>query len=196
MTANNRKRPSDLQDLLDLLHSKSLNEQPEQLLALRRRIWDLAQYQLPTTDPLRREIDSEDLAQLTLLQLVRNGNSFRGTTWEEFFAFVSTIVAQQKVDLARHYTRDKRIRDDHTLTEHTLERTPPTPSTILTREEDRERLRALILELPPSLRAALEHRLAGRDYAEIAEREQATVESVRQRISRALRVLRERWRKG
>jgi RNA polymerase sigma factor (sigma-70 family) len=60
-------------------------------------------------------------------------------------------------------------------------------------QEDRERLRLLLGTLSEPHQAVLLLRLDGMDNGEIAARLGITVETVRQRLSRAIRTLQERW---
>jgi RNA polymerase sigma factor (sigma-70 family) len=69
----------------------------------------------------------------------------------------------------------------------------PTPSFGAMAQEDRDRLLLLLRTLSDSHRAVLQLRLEGMDNAEIAARLGLTVETVRQRLSRAIRLLQERW---
>jgi RNA polymerase sigma factor (sigma-70 family) len=153
----------------------------------------MAHARLGKNDLLRQALDSEDLAQDALVQLIQHVERFRGTTWREFFAFVISILAQRKTDLARFHTREKRTVDRVELANREGDRSPAAPSVIVSHGEDRDRLRALVGGLPESLRWALELRLDGMGYDEIGAAAEISTANARQRVSRALGILKQRW---
>lgn len=105
------------------------------------------------------------------------------------------VLLREKTDLGRHHGRQMRstaaIESDSDAAAAVAD--PVTPSVVLASAEDRERLETWLEELPESPRAALRLRLDGIDYAGIARRLEVSEDNARQRVSRALRVLRERW---
>ena len=102
------------------------------------------------------------------------------------------MTIQRRLDQMRRHGRQKRQRvtasDSHDVSE------PVTPSVIAMGREERERLRSLIDDLPRSLGSVLQLRLDGMDYAEIANEVGLSEANARQRVSRCIKVLRERWR--
>lgn len=156
------------------------------------RLRQMARRHLPPESALRAMIDSEDLLQDGLLQLVRNVEQFRGATWPEFLAFVHAILAQKKQQHARrHQVRAGEF--DAKPPQETLPSGQPSPSVDVMAQEDRSRLRQLIAALGEPYRMTLLLRLEGLDNDEIARRLAITPEALRQRLSRAVRMLQERW---
>lgn len=191
MSGSASNRPQDLTEFRSLFAPVDHDLAPEHFACLRRRIRCLAQEVLPPNDDLRREIDSEDLAQDVLLHLVQHVDEFRGSTWPEFFAFVRTMTHQRRLDRARRQNRQKRQRDPEAQTHRATE--PKSPSVIAMGREEKRRLRLLIEDLPQSLKAVLELRLQGKGYAEIADEIGFSEANTRQRVSRSIKTLRERW---
>lgn len=186
------QRPEDLRALLQELARASDAGDSSGVADLTARMHALAHARLGRGDRLRLALDSEDLAQSALFDLVRNVHYFRGTTWAEFFAFADKVLQRRRADLARHLNRRRRNGDIADL--DVREQAAPEPS--VPRAETAEhaaRARALVGELPSSLRAPLELRLAGMDYEVIGERLGLTSVTVRKRVSRALSELRRRW---
>lgn len=185
--------PEDLRQLLEILQRAAADGSPSALLALRRRIQHYARASLPRGDRLRLEMDSEDLAQDALLKLIRVVHRFRGNTWAEFFAFVRSVTAREKISRAREQARGS--------AREPLETPTPspdgaTPSLILSRREERARLEALIDSLPEAYRIPLRLRLEEKSYAEIGRLLGLTETAARKRVSRALAQLRARWQGG
>ncbi len=190
----NTARPQDLSALL--AEMQSAGDQPAEVYTAKLlvQVRGLAHQALNPDDRLRLVMDSEDLAQDALMQLVRTVHRFRGTTWAEFFGFVRRVLSQQAVDHARHHGCQKRDPDPAELVLSAEGRMPPTPSDLVVAGEQEQRLRELIGQLPELLRRSLGLRLAGKDYAEIARDEGISLANARQRISRSLRLLQEKWR--
>jgi RNA polymerase sigma factor (sigma-70 family) len=185
-------RPEDLLQLLTAV--RALGAAPD-AVALREflpRLRNMARRHLPPESALRAMIDSEDLLQEGLLQLVRNIDQFRGGSWPEFLAFVHAILAQKKMQQARrHQVRAGEF--DAKPPHESLPSDQPTPSVDVMAQEDRARLRQLIAGLGEPYRLALQLRLEGLDNAAIAARLGITEDALRQRLSRAVRTLQERW---
>ncbi|MCB9877605.1 MAG: sigma-70 family RNA polymerase sigma factor [Planctomycetes bacterium] len=165
---------------------------PASLLALWVRIRNMARKHLPPYSSLRAGLDSEDLAQEGLLHLVRNIERFRGCTWPEFLAFAHAVVQQKVGQQARRMNVRSgeffgEVADDQMSGEQV------TPSVDAMAGEDRRRLRELMAGLPESYREPLMLRLNGHENAEIAARLGLTPVALRQRMSRAMKMLQERW---
>ncbi len=192
---NDRERPDDLRALLADLERASGAHGSAGVANLATRVHALAHARLGRGDRLRLALDSEDLAQSALFDLVRNVRYFRGTTWAEFFAFTEKVLQRRRADLARHLNRQRR---NGTIADVDVgEQAAPEPATSGPEvSEQAVRARALVAELPTALRAPLELRLAGMDYEVIGARLGLTLVTVRKRVSRALAELRRRWSGG
>jgi RNA polymerase sigma-70 factor (ECF subfamily) len=185
-------RPQDLKELITAMRALGATPPAVALRTFLPRLRQMARFHLPTTSAVRALIDSEDLLQEGLLQLVRNVEQFRGRTWSEFLAFVHAILAQKKLrHRRRHQVRAEEFKS--TPPHDSLPAEMPTPSFGAMAQEDRERLRLLLGTLSEPHQAVLLLRLDGMDNGEIAARLGITVETVRQRLSRAIRTLQERW---
>lgn len=160
------------------------------LLAWWKRLRKMARSHLPANSPLRCGLDSEDLLQDGLLKLVKHVGCFRGATWPEFLAFVNSVLQQRVVDHAR--------RLDVRRKEHMVQDLQPvardrTPSVNVAEREERQRLTELIEDLPEPYRAAMLMRLSGLANSEIATRLGVAEVALRKRLSRAMKMLKERW---
>jgi len=139
-------------------------------------------------------MDSEDLAQDALLALVRGVHEFRGKTWGEFFAFSRSLIERQKIDLRRHHGREKRTshaESSQCSSNQALD--TDSPSVLASGKEDRQKLLALLEELPEPKREAMRMRLQSLDYETIADKLEMSPANARQTVSRAIRMLRELW---
>lgn len=186
--------PEDLRELLRSLVAGPGTPAPE-LDRLRQRIWEMAQRRLGPADRLRRALDSEDLAQEALAALIDAAPGFRGRSWGEFIAFAGAVLDRTIQGQARRNgaeCRDPGRVDPAPPSELTPGR-GPTPSAELASEEDRRRAHALLESLPAAFREPLRLRLHDRSYEEIAAASGISAEAARQRVSRALRMLRELW---
>ncbi len=185
--------PADLRALLDELARAADNPGGGDLMAgLAARVHALAHARLGRADRLRIALDSADLAQSALLDLVRNVRYFRGTTWAEFSAFVEKVLLRRRADLARHLNRQRRngsMEDVDVATQAA----PDITVLGLATAERAARARALVADLSSDLRVPLELRLAGEDYEAIGSQLGLTPATVRKRVSRALVELRRRW---
>lgn len=186
------QRPDDLQQLVSAMCALGATPTAGALAEFLPRLRQMARRHLPPESALRAMIDSEDLLQEGLLQLVRNVEQFRGATWPEFLAFVHAILAQKKQQHARrHQVRAGEY--DGKPPHESLPSDQPTPSVDAMAQEDRQRLRQLVASLSEPYRMTLLMRLEGHDNDEIARRLGITSEALRQRLSRAVRMLQERW---
>lgn len=194
MSANPKELPEDLASLLRALRCAGPDPGHRQLIELRTRIQMMSSHQLPPGDALRLVMDSEDLAQDSLLALVQGSHAFRGTTWAEFIAFARALIERQKVDLRRHYGRSKRHMDAESAEaaeDHVIQ--SESPSFIAAGKEERHRLLELLEGLPELQRRALRLRLRSLDYDAIAAELEMSRDNARQTVSRAIRRLRELW---
>ena len=186
------QRPDDLQQLVSAMSALGATPTAGALAEFLPRLRHMARRHLPAESSLRAMIDSEDLLQEGLLQLVRNVDQFRGGSWPEFLAFVHAILAQKKQQHARrHQVRAGEF--DAAPAQDSLPSGQASPSVDAMAQEDRLRLRQLIGALAEPYRTTLQLRLEGHDNDEIARRLCISDEALRQRLSRAVRMLQERW---
>lgn len=185
-------------DLAQLLAElRGARQHTAQILSSRLlvQVRNLARRHLDPHDRLRRVMDSEDLAQDTLMDLIRALDRFRGSTWNEFLAFARALFERRKVEGARHHgARPADLHPQGRLGDvDPPSPSTPTPSEVIAAREEAERLDRLVAELPSIYREALRLRLQGLTYDDIASGMALTNHAVRQRISRALRMLKKRW---
>jgi RNA polymerase sigma factor (sigma-70 family) len=186
-------RPADLQELLAAMQRVAGDPHPAVLLEWLPRLRRMARAHLPPNSPLRIAGDSEDLLQEGLVQLVRKVDTFRGETWPEFLAFVHAVLAQKKgQQVRRHVVRQKEFAP--VAESDTLSAEQPTPSVDAMAAEDRAKVRRLVQELSEPYRTTMQLRLEGHEPEAIAGQLGITAEALRQRLSRAVRMLQERWR--
>lgn len=186
------KPPQDLLDLQAELRGMRDASSAELLTRILPRLRTMARQNLPPKSQLRLGFDSEDLLQEGLLQLVRQVDTFRGTTWAEFLAFAHSILTQKTAQQARRHTV-RRNEFQSTFDSSALPSDDPTPSVNASTAEDKKRVKLLVGTLPEPYREAIELRLQGFENQAIAERLGISEEAVRQRLSRAVKMLQERW---
>ncbi len=186
------ERPTDLQQFLDLLSGLRGHADRTALEQIRTHIRGMVKVRMSPTDTLRRSLDSEDLTQETLFDLVRNVGYFRGATWGEFYAFLDAILQRRKSDLARHHNRLRRNGATHAISLSTLDLADcgQSPGSSVVDAEDLLRLRRLVQELPPESATVIQLRMQGLDHEEIATRLSITAGK---RLSRAIAELRRGW---
>jgi RNA polymerase sigma-70 factor (ECF subfamily) len=161
-----------------------------------RRVRSLCSQRLGAGDRLRGAMDSEDLTQDVLLDLIAAIEEFRGTSWQEFFAFVDALVGRRKVQHSRKLGAAKRggFAAPETLPTEGGVASAASPSGIAAGDEERERAMRLLESLPEDERQPIQWRLLEElSYAEIAHRLGLSEEAARKRVSRGLRRLKERW---
>ena len=186
-------RPADLEELLGAMRAAANDPQSAVLLEWLPRLRRMARSHFPAHSPLRVGFDSEDLVQEGLLQLVRTVDAFRGTTWPEFLAFVHAVLAQKKGQhVRRHAVRQKEFAPE--ACSSSVAGPQATPSVDAMAAEDRAKVRRLVNELPEPYRTTMLLRLDGLDADALSARLGITAEALRQRLSRAVRLLQERWR--
>jgi RNA polymerase sigma factor (sigma-70 family) len=184
--------PEDLAALLKELRGVRDASVAQLLVSFLPRLRHMARRHLPAQSPLRLGIDSEDLVQEGLLQLVNEVDRFRGSTWPEFLAFVHSLFAQKAAQQARR----QRVRKGELGSVHEaadLVGGEATPSVNLSSSEDRKRLRRLLGELAEPYKTVMRLRLDGLDHGEIASKLGITAATARQRLSRAIKMMQERW---
>ncbi len=190
--------PSDLAALIKDLQASQDAGPGVMLTKLIPQLHRAAKRHLPANSPLRINIDSEDLMQETLLHLIANVGAFRGSSWAEFLAFTKAITLQKAAEAARR-AQARNARFDLVKPQKTPSQTPeqpsldPTPSVHASAKEDKQRLTVILAELPELYRMVMRLRLDGLKTTAIAALLHVTDETVRQRLSRALQMLQERW---
>jgi len=189
--------PTDLAELIDELRGlrESANSErasSERIRAILPRLRSMVRKNMPSKSPLRLGIDSEDLLQESLFQLVRQIDSFRGATWGEFIAFAQAILTQKTAQQARrHQLRRNELGAAQGASE--VLSTDPTPSVDASRAEDKMRVQSLVRTLPSKYRRPIEMRLSGHGNDVIAKELGLTDQTLRQRMSRAMTMLKSRW---
>jgi RNA polymerase sigma-70 factor, ECF subfamily len=168
-------------------------DDPLVLHRLMKRIQGECQRRLGSRDRLRRVMDSQDLGQNVLFELVRSIDDFRGEDWESFLGFVRRIIDNRIKGAARRATAARRDleREARASEAPELRFRGAGPHTQNADREDATRLRQLVGELPDDYRQVMTLRFEGHDYAEIARQLDLTEPAVRKRFSRALNMLRE-----
>lgn len=188
--------PPDLEHLLHALRGARIDLSKVLQDDLLRRVRALCSQRLGAGDRLRASMDSEDLSQDVLLDLIDASGEFRGQTWKEFFAFVDALVGRRKVQHARRLGAAKRggFAAPEALPTEGGAAPAGTPSHVAAQEEERERAKQLLDLLPDEERLPIQWRLLEElSYAEIGERLGISEEAARQRVSRGLKRLKDRW---
>lgn len=125
---------------------------------------------------LRRELDSGDLVQEALVEVVEAFPRFEMRDERSFVRWLATLVENRLRELARYHGREKR---DHSrrvplASEEGSLGGPadpgPSPSQEARGHEAQERLEGALRDLPANWRAALELRRAGLEFEPIAQR--------------------------
>lgn len=169
------------------------NEPPLDPLALATewqtiRRW--ARSYLTPNDRLRRFIDSDDLCQDVILEIVRGRSNFRGRSMREFFGWADTIMRRRVADRARDVDGMPDAAAD-VADESVVGRTR-SPTSVAAENDEKERMHERVLGLPEPYRSVIDLKLRGMDHPEIATRLGISPENSRQRYLRALEMLREK----
>jgi RNA polymerase sigma-70 factor (ECF subfamily) len=189
--------PADPEQLLQRAQAGE-NSALGQLLELYRNYLALLA-RLQIGQRLQGKVDDSDLVQETFLRAHRDFAGFRGSTEEEFVAWLRQILAYQLANLVRRYLstqrRDVRLEQDlvGALEEssHALGRgllaPHSTPSQQAVRREQSVLLADALGQLPGAYREVIILRhLEGLPLAQVASRMGRTVDSVRKLWTRAL----------
>jgi RNA polymerase sigma-70 factor (ECF subfamily) len=143
--------------------------------ALRAQLIAIANEELP--DGLRAKVGPSDLVQETAIDMQRNFDQFRGTTAEECFAWLRSILRNNVVDAVRHFqaTRKRDLACDRL----------PEGSAI--RHEDAAVVSRLLARLPPEQGRVIELRYwRSLSFAEIGAEMNRSTDAVRKLWYRAL----------
>lgn len=135
---------------------------------------------------LRDSEDARDVCQEALRRAFEQLNAF--DTLNRFELWLRRIV----INCARDLLRRRGVRRAAADELSRLPAPPPPPEDVIAVREDRERLQRALARLPIELREALvAHLLEDRDYRELAEILDLSVNAVRIRVHRALARMRE-----
>jgi RNA polymerase sigma-70 factor (ECF subfamily) len=179
---------------LDAARQGSDDDLGRVLEAYRGYLLGVAEGELGST--LRPKAGASDVVQDSLLEARTGFDRFRGTTPEEFFAWVLMILRRNLADLARRYRtagcravgREEPLA--RSLPGTIPARTVPPPDRAAA-AEDADRLRAAIARLPADVRAVLTWRHEDRlGWEEIGARLGKTADAVRKVWFRAVERLR------
>ncbi|MBW3542343.1 MAG: sigma-70 family RNA polymerase sigma factor [Planctomycetes bacterium] len=152
---------------------------------------------------LRGKMSPSDVVQETFLQARRGFEQFQGRTEQELMGWLRQILVSRLAMLVRHYRAQRRnVRLERTLEAElkhssaawgeSLPARGPSPSHSAARREQAVLLADALAELPPKYRevVVLRH-LEGLPFAEVAERMNRTLPSVKNLWTRALARLRQ-----
>ncbi len=152
---------------------------------------------------LQGKVDASDVVQDAFLGASRDFLQFRGTTEQEFTAWLRQVLASLLANLVRHYqgTQRRDVRLERQLaveleqSSHALDRglvaPQSSPSQQASRREQSVLLAQALARLPEDARELLILRhLEGLTFPEVAERLGRTVDSVKKHWPRALARLR------
>ena len=138
-----------------------------------------------------RHHDAEEIAQTVFLKAWKALPQFRGRAAFSTWLYRMTINA-----CTDHYRREKKRRGDLSLDDpdlSPLRDTAPSPEEIVLQREERAILRKALAELPEQHRVVLILReMDGLDYQEIAQVLEIEIGTVKSRLARARRALREK----
>lgn len=129
---------------------------------------------------LRRHHESLDVAQEAMAEAIRGFDRFELRDERAFTSWLAGIVENRLRDLAKYHGRAKRdgareVRASSIAPDATAPPEPQeggdqeTPSQLVAASEERGRARAALERLPDRQRRAIELRLEGRSWAEVAE---------------------------
>lgn len=148
---------------------------------------------------LRRRYSAEDVLQEAFLLAWRDHHRLEWRGLSAFRRWFLTVLDRRILDLAKYESAGKRtgVPSDGSLSaespeEHALFLSSTTPSRVLARREEADRLRAALAALPSDFRQVAVLRLLERSSVEeVAEALSIGVAAVKYRMSRALAILRE-----
>ncbi len=138
-----------------------------------------------------REHDAQDIAQESLMRLLRYRDSEPAEAWQALLYRIAINVLR---DRARQAQPDPLVLSQGAPEGAVAEMVSPdaSPEQHASDRQTLTRLKAAILRLPQRCRQAyLLHRVEGMTYPEIARRNGTSLKAVEKHISRALRLLRE-----
>jgi len=154
---------------------------------------------------LRRKLDSADIVQNVMIRALRGVKSFEFRTEGAFLKYLNRVVEHEIRDEADHWAAQKRdMNREVSLDEKrspgsaspldTLgERASPTPSKIISLQEDLDRLEYALDRLGQEAEEyrdlIVAVRIEGQTYEEIAEQRDTSSDAVRMKVKRAVLAL-------
>lgn len=197
-TKHNSRGELSAQDFAQWLASARAGSQLDlgkALDACRTYLLLIAEAELGST--LRPKAGASDLVQESLLDAQQGFQHFQGATSEEFYLWISSILRNNLLDLARRYRSTGRRAIDREQSMPSQEHgnlslsSGPSPSTMVTKAEDSARLHSAIAQLPNDARRVLTLRQSERlSWQEIGDRLGKSAEAVRKIWFRAIERLR------
>lgn len=139
--------------------------------------------------------EAEDAAQETFLNLHRHGHRFRGEARFSTFVYrvASNVALNRRRTLGRSHARERGLARLQEVGD-ALPSAPADPEAALAGAQERRRLEAALLEIPPRLRLPLVlYDVEGLPYPEIARLLDVPDGTVKSRIHRARELLREHF---
>ncbi len=167
----------------------------------RSYLMGLARVLLAGAGPVRAKVDASDLVQSVMLRAHQREKQFKGTTPEEFMAWLRQILRNELIDKERHFLRKKRDAALEAVYQETIENSDvrmirmrvlaqTSPSQHLARHERQMHLVRALETLPEDQRTAVELRhLADWSPEEIAQFTNRTKASVAGLLRRGLKAL-------
>ncbi|MHC4470684.1 MAG: sigma-70 family RNA polymerase sigma factor [Planctomycetota bacterium] len=177
----------DTRSLLDSAMDGSRNARGALMERLRPRLvlWVSARL----SPDLRSKVEPEDVAQEVLLSVHKGLDAFQDAGDRAFFGWLFRVAENRIRDLADYFGAQKR----QPVQQFSFSET--TPSTVVSRSEELERVRRAIAALPDDYREVIRlRRLEELEVPEVAERMARSANAVRILYCRALRALREAMR--
>jgi RNA polymerase sigma-70 factor, ECF subfamily len=140
---------------------------------------------------LRRKLNPSDIAQQAMLRMVDGFEDFRGSTSQEFYAWINSILRNEINSTRRDYRRQRRDvrREQAEPAEgiHELIASQDRPDLQIQRHEQVARFREVLTRLPQDYAEVIQ--LRGIDelpFAEIAQKMERSVDAVSKLWARAL----------
>lgn len=116
------------------------------------------------SDDLRSKLEPEDVAQDVLLALHKGLDGFENREPRAFMAWIFTVAENRIRDAAKHFAAKKRQLPEPRCFDQS------SPSSIVSRAEQLDRVRAAVLQLPPDYREVLRLRsFEEKSYPETAK---------------------------
>jgi RNA polymerase sigma-70 factor (ECF subfamily) len=164
----------------------------EALNTLYERYWPqvLSVVRLRMGGWLRSKMDSQDIVQSVMMESLRSLDQFEYRSEGAFLHLLTTMVQNKIRDKADYLTAQKRNVAREAPADDALGALPggsETPSVIVQKAEEIDRMEKALESLPPDQRElVIMNKLEGMTYPEIAEAVGKTPEAVRKALARSL----------